>query len=603
MGVESKNESTKKKKPKKKRIFAEHKPLVVGSIIGVVAIAGIVGGIVLFLGEEQYGGTLTKAYCGLWCNDTLWSWEDWSVGGWNGMGSSVDIIDQIAEGLFEYEITDDYSAIVPNLATGFEWSDDYLNFTCPLRKGVKFHDGTPFNATAVKRTFERLHNLIDNITYFYSPYVWYDDGELIINRTEVIDDYTVRFVLNKPFPRFMSLLVRRDTYILSPRAAPLNAFIDTDTALIGTGPFKYDSSTFLYDPPSETYYTANTTLLANLDYWNGRPKLDKLVFKNYEELVIFDNWNPQKFEDLVSGKIQLANIFPFTIHNENYTQYPGITLHPFDSLYIQFITINNNLINTTMRKTLSYAINYSKILNWENIRYEGGVIRCRSPVSKGLPYSNWEDFDVPDYNLTYARQVLKDVNWNGTAGALTANDNITAGNEWESLVTNGTPLAIYNYTYKVTSAPQFYYRYILVENFKQIGVEVNLIPIVQGEEWKYAWSHFRYAGWGPDYFDPCSNINTLFSSKADGDGNLGNVNDSLVQQWMEMAFLETNETARAKYYYDIQKRLIEVVYPCLWTYTERYCIVQGFYHVTSKTLKGINYNLVPLKLSLKDAHF
>ncbi|MFX1287314.1 MAG: ABC transporter substrate-binding protein [Promethearchaeota archaeon] len=597
MGAESKNESPKKKGPKKKNILIEHKPLVVGSMIAVVAIAGIVGGTIFYLsaGEEKRD-TLITNYEGLWWYDTLFKPPEIKLYLHN-LFDNIKIISQIAEGLFEYEITNEYTRIVPNLALDGQWSSDGLNLTCPLREGVKFHDGTPFNAYAVKWTFDRLHNLLNNISYLDLNKGWYgSDGKEILNRTEIIDNYTVRFVLNRRFVPFKALLCSFQSYILSPSTAPANDFIDIDTNLIGTGPFKYNSSTFLYDPLWEGYWTANTTLLANPDYWDGRPKLNKLIFKFFEE-----NWESggyqKRYEAMISREIQITKLFPFK--PENYTSYPGITLDFYDSYWINYIAIKNSLINATMRKAISYAINYTNILTFEALNNEAGVIRARSPLSKGVLYSNWKDFDVPYFNITIARQVLKDVNWNGTAGALTANDNITGGNEWESLVTNGTPLAIYNYTYIVWRWRHAFYKDVLAEDLKQIGVEINLIPTVNGTEFsdKLKWSHFLQTGWHPDYNDPSNNINPMFSSKADGFANWGLVNDTLVQEWMEEGIIETNETAREQLYYDIQKRLIEEVYPCIWTYTERYCEV----HVSN--LKGINYYLWACKPLLKEAYF
>ena len=591
MGLETKEKGTKekgtkKKGSKKKRIFVEHKPVVVGSMIAAVAIAGMVGGIIWYIEAIQQGkmkDTLISSYDGLWFNDTLW--EDW----W-GYGAALTaqmIINQIAEGLFQYEIIEDYTRIAPCLALNGTWSPDGLNFTCHLRRDAKFHDGTPFNATAVKWNFDRLQNLLNNMSY---SGIWYDfEGNMILNRTEIIDTYIVKFVLNRPFIPFPSMLCSLQSSILSPRIAQLNDFIEVDTNLIGTGPFKYDSSTYLYEPIYMLYYTVNTTLLANPDYWGGPPKLNKLIFKYFEN-------NTERYEKMIKGEIDLTYLYPWA--PENYTDHPEITLNYIDTSMVNYVLIDNSLINATMRKALSYAVNYSKILDIERPRYEGGVIRARSPLSKGVLYSNWEDFELPYYNITIARQVLKDVNWNGTAGALTANDNITTGNEWENLVTAGNPLAIYNFTYVVTSWWHNAYKDLVTENFKQIGIELNPIPLATWWEYRIsANSQFLIVGWYPDYNDPSSCINPMFSNKADGFENWGQVNDTLVQQWMDAALIEKNETTRERLFYNIQKRLIEEVYPCMWTYTERYCNIHG------PNLRGINYNLWPYKESFKEAYF
>jgi peptide/nickel transport system substrate-binding protein len=387
------------------------------------------------------------------------------------------------------------------------------------------------------------------------------------------------------------MLCTSHSYILSPDITPQNDFIEIDTDIIGTGPFKYDSSTFFYDPIEEVYYTVNTTLLPNLDYWGGRPDIDRLVFKFIES-------EEERYQKMISGELQITNLGTKT--PEDYASYSKFSLNYFNSTDIWQIAMRNDLINATMRKALSYSINYTKLISFHKSRYEGGALRSRSPLSKGMLYSNWEDFELPKYNLVIARQCLKDVNWNGTAGALTANDNITAGNEWESLVTNDTPLAIYNLTYVVTSYVHNFTASLLIESLKQIGVKINLIPATWFDiQTKISKSHFKMFAWLPDYNDPSSNINPLYSSKADGFENWGKVNDTLVQQWMEQGVIETNETIRAQLYYNIQKRLIEEVFPCFWGWTPVYCNIHGL------GLRGINYNLIFYtgNIIFKDAYF
>ena len=78
----------------------------------------------------------------------------------------------------------------PILAEKYEASDDATQFTFYLRQGVKFHDGTPFNAEAVKYNFDRVTNA-DNTLKRYGLYS-------IISKTEVVDEYTVKFTTSEP---------------------------------------------------------------------------------------------------------------------------------------------------------------------------------------------------------------------------------------------------------------------------------------------------------------------------------------------------------------------------------------------------------------------
>ncbi|MFX1250352.1 MAG: ABC transporter substrate-binding protein, partial [Promethearchaeota archaeon] len=160
---------------------------------------------------------------------------------------SFDVIQQVCEGLYGYNYSDPEMAIIPYLATGDGiWSPDGLNYTIPLRSGVTFHDGTSFNASAVKFTFDRLAYLMDNyMSVVNSFYEVYDPDfgafRRIINRTELVDTYTIKFILNVPYGALDALLCFSGSYILSPTSTPATTNIDTETGdLVGTGPFVYD---------------------------------------------------------------------------------------------------------------------------------------------------------------------------------------------------------------------------------------------------------------------------------------------------------------------------------------------------------------------------
>ena len=125
--------------------------------------------------------------------------------------ASINVIDQVCDGLLTYNLSDPELSIIPNLASSMgTWSVDKKNYTIPLRLGIQFHDGMAFNATAVKWSFDRLKYFMNisgtlpptqYITQIDPLYRFFDNTP-IINRIEVIDEYIVRFVLNKPYAAF-----------------------------------------------------------------------------------------------------------------------------------------------------------------------------------------------------------------------------------------------------------------------------------------------------------------------------------------------------------------------------------------------------------------
>jgi ABC-type transport system substrate-binding protein len=488
------------------------------------------------------------------------------------------ILDQITEGLFAYDQNKTDTPIVPNLALNGSWSLDHLNFTCTLRQNVTFHDGTPFNATAVKWNFDRIHRfskiMPENQIWAWNYSYHNLEGKPIINHTVIIDAYTIRFVLNQPYVPIRDLLALWQSYILSPSSTPENEPLDKlSDKLVGTGPFIFDSC--LVDIES---YIIRLDMLANPDYWGGKPSINKvrLLYLNYDD----------RMERMLSGELSYA------MGLDIYQDAAGITVVPKTRLAFFYLNINNHIINVTMRRAISYAFNYTRCI--ESI-WGVHAERARSPIPKKMRYSNWDDFDVPYYNISIARQILKDANWSGTT-SLIANDNITTGNDWEMVTNSSNPLASYNFS---TSWPWMEtVANIVIENLKQIGVKVNLNRLGPVELWdKRRELEFYVTGWGAAMLDPVEIINPLYSTKLDGvEGNYCNFNDTQIQKWMEDALNEFNEIAREQLYFNIQQRLVEQLNPVVWI------AFPINYDVWTSNARGIPIEGMQLKFYLKNIY-
>lgn len=130
-------------------------------------------------------------------------------------GESTRVTEMIFEGLvgFKGETTD----IVPVLATSWTVSKDGKVWTFKLRKGVKFHDGTPFNAEAVKFSFDRQFDK-NHPYYKYGTWEYAEFALEPLEKVEIVDDYTVRFTLKYPFSPFLANLAMFSCAIVSPTA-------------------------------------------------------------------------------------------------------------------------------------------------------------------------------------------------------------------------------------------------------------------------------------------------------------------------------------------------------------------------------------------------
>jgi peptide/nickel transport system substrate-binding protein len=108
-----------------------------------------------------------------------------------------------------FDVTPDLK-IVPQLATGYEWAPDQRAVTLKLRSGVKFHDGEPFNAEAVKFNIER---------HITTPGTFRKTEIGQIQSVDVLNDTTVRLNLSEPLTPLLAALTDRSGMMVSPKAA------------------------------------------------------------------------------------------------------------------------------------------------------------------------------------------------------------------------------------------------------------------------------------------------------------------------------------------------------------------------------------------------
>ncbi len=175
-------------------------------------------------------------------------------------GAAIDR--QSYQSLFDKLVdTDENLTIVPMLATSWTASPDGKTVTFKLRQGVKFHDGTPFGAEAVKANFDRM------LDPKFPPI---RKAEMRpVQRVLVMDPYTVQVVMDKPYSPLLYALTDRAGMMLSP-AALAKEGMNFSQRPVGTGPFR-----FVEHAPQD-----HTTFERNSDYWAKElPYADRLVFR------------------------------------------------------------------------------------------------------------------------------------------------------------------------------------------------------------------------------------------------------------------------------------------------------------------------------------
>jgi peptide/nickel transport system substrate-binding protein len=163
-------------------------------------------------------------------------------------------------------------AIVPELATGWSWSEDGTELTFPLRQGVKWHDGKPFTAKDVKCTWDLLAGRSEEKFRINPRKAWYRNLEGVATN----GDYEVSFHLKRPQPGLLELLASGWSPVYPCHVSPR----DMRSHPIGTGPFK-----FVEFKPNE-----HIRLTRNEDYWRkDRPYLDGVEYtmlKNRSTVIL-----------------------------------------------------------------------------------------------------------------------------------------------------------------------------------------------------------------------------------------------------------------------------------------------------------------------------
>lgn len=154
----------------------------------------------------------------------------------------------------------------PWLAESYENVDE-TTWRLKLREGVTFHNGEPFTAEAVAWTYDRIREASRDEFITYNQW-------LFIDQINVLDDYNVEIVTATPEPAFLSKMAGTGCGIQAPEHGRAQAASDAEYAPVGTGPLMFDS--WIKDD--------SITLQANPDYWQGKPDVDTVIWRNIPEV-------------------------------------------------------------------------------------------------------------------------------------------------------------------------------------------------------------------------------------------------------------------------------------------------------------------------------
>jgi peptide/nickel transport system substrate-binding protein len=280
-------------------------------------------------------------------------------------GETFRVLKQVFEGLVK---TKEGSAeIEPALATKWESSADGKDWTFTLRQGVKFSDGTTFDATAVCANFDRWYNFTgalqspDVSTYWQDTFGGFAKNESpdlpssLYKSCTAVDPQTAKVSLTSSTGRIPAALALPSFAMQSPTA--LKKY-DGDKVTAAGDTFQYPTYAQAHPTGTGPYVFAGrdeaqktVTITANPDYWGEKAKINKIVFK-----VIPDN-NARK-QELQAGTIDGYDLVaPGDISSLKSAGEQILNRPPFNILYLGMNQKNPALAKPQVRQAIAYAIN------------------------------------------------------------------------------------------------------------------------------------------------------------------------------------------------------------------------------------------------------
>jgi len=444
-----------------------------------------------------------------------------------------NLSDLIQDTIF-YQTPD--NKLEPRLATGYEVSKDGLTYTLRLRKGVKFSDGTPFDAKALKLTLDRALDPKMKVPLRFAI--------AMIKEVKIVDDYTIQIELKYPFAPFAATLSMTLTSPISPAAIEKYGE-DVRQNPVGAGPYIL----------KEWVKGDRIVMVRNENYYGKKPTVDKLTFKIIPE-------DATREAMLRTGQIDVC-YKPLPSNVASLKADPNITVEmPLDTRTI-FMGLNYQkgvTKNKLLRQAFNYAVDKKAICN--KILFDTAV-PMEGPVSSIL-FGYYKMANQYDYNPEKAKELLKQANF-----------------DFNQTVNMRTPQGRYLFDKQVSEAVQAY--------LQAIGVKVELRtydwptyvagllkPIQESE------LEVFLLGWGPLILDADFALYGQFHTSVNPPKGLGAAfySNPEYDKLMDASRLEQNPKKRL----ELMKKASEMVWddcPWIWLHVEKFVIAY------SKKIKGM----------------
>lgn len=400
----------------------------------------------------------------------------------------------------------------PGLAERWEATDDGLNWTFHLRKGVKFHDGGMLSAQVVKDSIERTMEMGKGAAFIFDS----------VKEIQVVDEYTVRFVLKSPAPFDRIAASANAAWIISPNAVKNDREWFEQGREAGCGPYVLES----YKPDEEIVFKKFD------DYYRGweKPHVERIVVKIVKEGTVQEQM-------IESGVADWGNRIPVESSKTfdakeccqrlvgpsfmNYTLHLNTQKFPFD--------------NKKVRQAASYAIPYQSMIE---VALGGLGTQAVGPI----PFGQFgHDESLYQYRTDYekAKKLMAEAGYpNGIK---------------ETLV----------FTYASENAVEKAFAPLLKEGLAKIGLEIEIRPMIWTAQWELMKGgpekahHLAALLWWPSFSDPYETLYSLWHVEAEPYWNFSYYKNPEFDKIILAAYSTPDSAEAQRLYADAQQILIE----------------------------------------------
>ncbi|WP_226584604.1 glutathione ABC transporter substrate-binding protein [Halobacillus litoralis] len=411
----------------------------------------------------------------------------------------------IYEGLLGF---DEDLNIVPVLAEEYEANEDSTVFTFTLKEGITFHDGTPFNAEAVKANIDRLadpESQLRRSSLFE-----------LVEKTEVTGEYEVEVTLKEPFGAMPNNFAHPAAAMISPKAIESSDEIARNP--VGTGPFQFTewkSGDHLTVEKYEGYRE------------EGVPKVDRVEFKPVPE-------SGSRVAMLQTGEADF--VFPVAPNQvETLKDEAGVSVVNKPSLVVKYFSMNTMkepFNDPKVRKALNYAIDKEAYVN---VIYDGYASVTKSEIAPDTQH--YAEQEIYKYDPEKAKELLTEAGY-----------------------PDGFETTIWGGTSSLKQKMMQFYK----QQLSQVGITLNVVPMEGGTLGDKIWGvdnpdnaelELYNGGWSPSTADADWGLRPLFSSKSFPPEayNTAYYENEKVDELLQKGLSTADDKKRGEYYAEAQQ--------------------------------------------------